>query len=92
MPEHNPEFTEDIKRHIGKMFNDIYFGNGEPAITVRLERGEGRMILIETKVNGVADDINKSRSFARGALIASIGSAIAVIGTLIADMVVKHWK
>jgi hypothetical protein len=87
-----PDFTNDIKLQIGKMFNDLYFGNGEPAITVRLERGEGRMTKIEADVKTVSTDVAAMRSFMRNVMISTIGSAVLVVGTLIADMIVKHWK
>ncbi|MFZ3343378.1 MAG: hypothetical protein WA213_21045 [Terriglobales bacterium] len=87
-----PEFTDDIKLQIARMFNDVYFGNGKPAITVRLERGENRMKAIETQVDGMTKHVEAMRSFGRNVMIASIGSAVAVVGTLLADMLVKHWR
>lgn len=84
-PTQKPEFTLDIKQQIGKMFNDIYFGNGEPAITVRLERGENRMDTLEENVKTI-------RTFMTRVMIASISSAISVVLMFVAELLLKHLK
>lgn len=68
---------------VAKMAQDMYFGNGKPALTVRIALQEEAMETVQTHIAEIKDNQKNSNRLLVGTLISSLGGAILMVFELI---------
>lgn len=64
---------------VQKMARDLYFGNGKPALTVRMALQEENMEQVQTHIADIKDNQRRFGFLVVGTLISSIGGLIGII-------------
>jgi hypothetical protein len=61
---------------VRKMAKDLYFGNGKPALTVRIALQEESMLTVEKNIKEIKENQSRSNTLLITTLISSIGGLI----------------
>lgn len=64
---------------VQKMARDLYFGNGKPALTVRMALQEENMEQVQMHIADIKDNQRRFGFLVMGTLISSIGGLIGII-------------
>lgn len=61
-----------------KLVKDVYFGNGKPALTVRMALQEGEMATVHSNIADIKKGMEKSNTLVIGTLLSSVGGLIMI--------------
>lgn len=74
------------KERLDRVYNDVYFGNGKPGLTIRMQSAEDRQDAMDDR----CDKSDKSVAETRRMLWAIILLLLTILGSTLADNFKSH--
>jgi hypothetical protein len=68
---------------VQKMARDLYFGNGKPALTVRMALQEENMEQVQTDIREIKDVHKANQKLIIGTLVSSLGGLFLIVVELL---------
>jgi hypothetical protein len=68
---------------VRKMARDLYFGNGKPALTVRMALQEEAMQTVQSDITEIKDVHKANQKLIIGTLISSLGGLLLIVVELL---------